>query len=424
MKKTLCGTTALVAAGLSAGQALADGGIKLSISGYYRASAGVLIGGDQTPVHFTTGHAATSGTGGLGDFGRTSGGFRQEIRINFKGAITLPDGISVAATIGINPGSTNGAPSETILNRAYVDFQGQYGDLRFGAGDAMDAVKQDCVYDPGNVTSNFGINSANQDFTNAGLGKTPGGAGATVGVATFETAAATCLTFTQKGTSIAYFSPTFAGFTLALSYTPSGRTNNTSGSQGIGSGTDLKNNQAENILAAAVDYNGDLGGGWTFLAGGGGEWAFSGHTSAGGGENNKPSAYVFGFQVANPNGWTVGASGEYLVNYPHFAGTLAATDAGSGGADGWVAAVGGAYTIGSWSFGLQGIYSRYQVFSGTAHDAIWGVGLNGAYSLGAGVTLEGQIAYSKYDPGVGTPSDTNPMAYDAVELDAGVAINF
>ncbi len=425
MKKALFGTTALVAAGLSAGQAMADGGIHLGISGFYRGSAGFLIGGDQAAVpvfHKTTGGGTTTSIGGLGDFGRTSGGFRQEVRINFKGDFTLPDGITVSALIGINPGGANNVGAQ--LNRAYADFKGQYGDLRFGQGDAMDAVKQDCVYDPGNVTSNFGINSANQDFTNAGLANFGSNV---VGVATFETAAATCLTFTQKGTAIAYFSPAFAGFTLAVTYTPSGGTTNESGSQGVGSGTDLKHKQAENILTAAADYNGDLGGGWTFLAGGGGEWAFSGHTSGGGTEHNKPSAYVLGFQVANPNGWTFGASGEYLVNYPHFNGVFIATDAGTSGADGWVGAVGVAYTFGNWSFGLQGIYSQYQVHQGSpsaGHDAVWGVGLNGAYTLGPGITLEGQVAYSKYDPAVGTPSSTNPMSYDAVELDAGIAINF
>ncbi|HXQ39755.1 MAG TPA: hypothetical protein VN821_00710, partial [Candidatus Udaeobacter sp.] len=96
MKKSLFGTTALVAAGLATSQALADGGIKLDISGYYRASAGVLIGGDQAAVasKIKTTSGGTAG-GGLGDFGRTSGGFRQEIRINFKGDFTLPDGITV-----------------------------------------------------------------------------------------------------------------------------------------------------------------------------------------------------------------------------------------------------------------------------------------------------------------------------------------
>lgn len=422
MKKTLLGTTALVAAGLSAGQALADNGIKLGISGYYRASMGILVGGDQTAVHFKTASGGTS-VGGLGDFGRTSGGFRQEIRINFKGSFTLPDGITVATTVGMNPQGTQG---HSQLNRAYVDFQGAYGDLRFGAGDSMDAIKQDCVYDPGNVTSNFGINSANEDFTNAGLANFGSGV---VGVASFETAAATCVTFTKMGTSIAYFSPAFAGFTLAFSYTPSGGQNDTSGSQGFGAGTDFKTSHAENVLAAAADYNGDLGSGWTLLVGGGGEWAFTGHTAAGATENNKPSAYYLGFQVANPDGWTVGASGEYLVHYPHFAaGTFFATDAGTSGADGWVGALGVGYTIGNWSFGLQGIYSQYQVHQGqpsAGHDAIWGVGINAAYAFGSsGVTLEGQVAYSKYDPDVGIPSSTNPMAYDAVEFDAGVAINF
>ena len=431
MKKTLFGTTALVAASLATCQALADGGIRLDISGYYRGSMGFLIDGNQAPVAVsgTKFGAPTTFVGGLGDFGRTSGGFRQEVRINFKGDFTLPDGINVGVTVGVNPGGA--ANTSAQLNRAYADLKGAYGDFRFGQGDAMDAIKQDCIYDPGNVTSNFGINSANQDFTNAGKGvsKTFKGilAPTTVGVATFETAAATCLTFTQKGTAIAYFSPSFDGFTLGLTYTPSGGTTNESGSQGVGSGTDLKNKQAQNIVSAAVDYNLDLGGGWSFLAGGGGEWALSGHTSAGGAQHNKPSAYTFGFQVANPDGWTVGASGEYLVNYPNFNGVFAATDSGTSNADGWVVALGGAYTFGNWSFGLQGIYSRYQVHQGSpsaGHDAIWGVGLNGAYTLGPGVTLEGQVAYSRYDPAVGTPSSTNPMSYHAVELDAGVAINF
>ena len=58
------------------------------------------------------------------------------------------------------------------------------------------------------------------------------------------------------------------------------------------------------------------------------------------------------------------------------------------------------------------------------HDSIWGVSLNGAYALGPGINLEAQVAYSKYDPDVGTPTTKNPMSYDAVEIDGGFAINF
>lgn len=436
MKKALCATTALVAAGLAAGQASADGGIKLGLSGYYRGSAGILIGGDQTPVlvHGTKFGKATTHTGGLGDFGRTSGGFRQEVRINFKGETTLDNGITVSVLVGLNP---NGAANTSgRLNRAYADFSGKYGDVRFGQGSPTDAVSQTCVYDPGNVTANFGVNSANQDFTNAGLGAA-GGAGHTVGVATFETADATCVTFTGKGTAINYYSPSFGGFTFGVSYTPEGSVTNESGSQGFGAGTDLKNKKAENILAAGADYNHDFGGGWTLLVGGGGEWAFSGHTGGGAPlTSGKPSTYLLGFQVGIPGGFTVGASGQYNVNYANNS-SFAATDAGSGGADGWVGAIGGSYTIDAVSIGLEGIYGRYSVFNSgftgagacpagncQGHDSIWGVSLNGAYALGPGINLEAQVAYSKYNPDVGTPTSVNPMKYDAVELDAGFAINF
>lgn len=422
LKRVLNGTTGLVA-GLAAGQAAADsGGIKLGISGYYRASAGILVGGEQ---------AATAGGGGLGDFGRTSGGFRQEIRINFKGDAGLDNGITVGVLVGLNPGGTQG---NAQLNTSYVEFKGMYGDLRFGTGTGtgsqLDALALTCVYDPGNVTANFGVNSANEDFTNAGLGRAAGGAGRTVGVATFETADATCATMTGHSTALVYFTPTVGGFSLDVSYTPEANTANSSGSQGFGAGTDLKKQRAENIVSAGADFNRAFGGGWTITAGGGGQWAFTAHTGAGGAlpHGHKPSQYNLGFQLGIPGGWTAGAAGAYYANYPNqgfF--SLASTDAGTSGADGWVGAAGVSYTIDAVSLGLEGIYGRYQVHQGSpsaGHDAIWGLSLNGTYALGPGINLEGQVAYTRYDPAVGTPSATNPAEYDAVEIDTGLAINF
>jgi hypothetical protein len=43
MKKVLLGSTALVAAGLIAGDAAAADGVKLSLGGYYRGVAGVMF---------------------------------------------------------------------------------------------------------------------------------------------------------------------------------------------------------------------------------------------------------------------------------------------------------------------------------------------------------------------------------------------
>lgn len=427
MKRALYATTALVTVGLIAGPASADGGgIKLGLSGFYRASAGVLVGGDQVQ----TGPAS-----GQGDFGRDSGGFRQEIRIDFKGATTLDNGLSVGVLIGIN--AENTGSGSLRQNRSYVNFAGKYGDVRFGEGDSVEALKETCVFDPGNVTSNFGVNSANQNFSNLGK-RAIAGSSATVGVAGLETADATCLGPANKGTSIDYFSPSFGGFTFAVSYTPEAGQRNASGSQGVGPGTDLKVSTPENLLGVGADYNHDFGGNWTLLVGGGAEWALSsGHNSAGGAlPGNKPSTYFLGFQVGIPGGWTAGASGQYFVNYPND-GLFVATDAGTSGADGWAVAGGVAYTIDAWSLGLEGTYAQYQTFEGgftgagvcpggncSGHDAIWAIGLTGAYALGPGLSLEGMVAYARYDPNVGVPNAVNPMSYDAVELDAGLAINF
>jgi hypothetical protein len=48
MKRALYGTTALIAAGLVAGEASAASGLKLSITGFYRNSIGGSIGNAPT----------------------------------------------------------------------------------------------------------------------------------------------------------------------------------------------------------------------------------------------------------------------------------------------------------------------------------------------------------------------------------------
>src|SRR5215472_2526967 len=154
MKETLFGTTALVAMGLAAQSASAASALQLGMTGFYRGAAGLIIGG-KSAGPFTT---ASGGTGGAGNFGRSSGGFRSEIRINFTGQTTLDNGLTVSALVGLNGSNLIAVDStDTPTYNSYVDFKGQYGDLRFGEFDS--AVKEACVFDPGNYTWNFGINS-------------------------------------------------------------------------------------------------------------------------------------------------------------------------------------------------------------------------------------------------------------------------
>jgi outer membrane protein OmpU len=421
MKKALLGTSALVAAGLAAHPAAAASALKLGMTGFYRGAAGVVIGGNSAGPFPTV----SGGTGGAGDFDRTSGGFREEIRINFTGQTTLDNGLTVSVLVGLNGSNLiNVGSTDTPAYNSYVDFKGPYGDLRFGEFDS--AVKEACVFDPGNYTWNFGINSPNESFMNGGRGVAISGgkvAATTVGVAPFGSIG-TCYGVQYRATTIAYFSPSFGGFNFGASFTPSGNTRNPGG--GYFYGTDLKNAAAGDVLSVGFDYDQSFSGGYSVLIGGGGEWAFESHTTGDASNPDKPSTYLLGFQIGLPGGLNIGASGEYTRHYA-LAG-YAATDATIGD-DGWVLALGGNYTIKKLTIGLQGLYSQWGTsrHSGTGHDTIWGVSLNGTYDLGSGVSLEGQIAYEKYDPndnGAPPGVDRQPVQYGAAEIDAGFVVTF
>ena len=94
MKKVLYGTTALVAAGLAAGEASAASGLKLGITGFYRNAIGGSFGNGPTTQHPSRRGGGVS-TAGLGNFDRQAVSMRQEIRVNFTGQTTLDNGITV-----------------------------------------------------------------------------------------------------------------------------------------------------------------------------------------------------------------------------------------------------------------------------------------------------------------------------------------
>jgi hypothetical protein len=102
MRKHLCRTVAFVALGLTTGlvatQANAESGLKLGITGFYRGAAGAVVGGSASPDP----GSPIASTAGFGDFGRSSSGFRQEIRIDFTGQTTLDNGLTVGLLVGLD----------------------------------------------------------------------------------------------------------------------------------------------------------------------------------------------------------------------------------------------------------------------------------------------------------------------------------
>ena len=421
MKRVLLGSTALVAAGLVASQADAASGLKLGISGYYRGAIGGEFGSSDSII-------ATGGGGfsGSGDFGRQNVSFRQEVRVNFTGSTTLDNGITVGVLVGLNAGGHYQSASNVTarINRAYMDLSGKFGQIRFG--DANSAYQSMCVGDPGNVTANFGLNSPNESFSNVGRYSGPAATGdGGLFLPTAVSGAGTCFGLETRSTKLIYFSPTFGGFNFAVSYAPSHQ--RPSGGSGGNGGTNLNSvGSFDQFLSAGINFNHDFGG-ITLSAGISGEWALAGQTAPSdnaSNSNNKPSMYQAGIQVGFGGGWAVGASGQYVVNYVN-AGYGSALGASFPSDDAYMITGGGSYTVDAISIGLDGFYNHYQTQGDSTHITAWGVGVNAAYALGPGISLEGQVAYTQSNNDVGGSAFfSNVDGENSVEIDFGTAVNF
>ncbi len=416
MKRILFGSTALVAAGLTAGEVSAASALKLGISGFYRNAIGGSWGDGPSANTPTPG-----GQVGLNTFDRQDFSMRQEIRVNFTGQTTLDNGLTVGVLVGLNGENVAKSGSTNQINRAYADFSGKFGLVR--VGEANSALITDCVGDPGNVTANFGVNSPNESFSNVGLAAYRNqfagiSSAGPVGVAPVGSIG-TCFGIEAKGNKIMYFSPDFGGFTFGVSFAPQASSRFAGGGYAYGTNTQAG---GANVLSVGADYAHDFGG-WNLTVGGGGEWEFTRYTTAGATTGNEPSWYQAGVQVGIGH-WSFGASGAYYVNYSG-AGYPATFAAPSD--DGWVATAGVNYGVAGVAIGLQGMYSQWGQFGGAASDeTVWGISLNSTYAYGPGISLEAQIAYTSADYG-GAP--VFPFVFglpsvSAWEIDVGSAINF
>ena len=422
MKKALYGTTALVAAAVVAGQADAASGLKLGITGFYRGAIGGTFG-DSNEITPPGSLTAPFGTG-TGLYGRNNVAFRQEVRVNFTGSTTLDNGITVGVLVGINAGGGNNITSNstTRTNRAYMDISGKFGQIRFG--DANSAFQSMCVGDPGNVTANFGLNSPNETFSNAGRGVNNGAL--RTFMPTTISGAGTCFGLETRSTKLIYFSPTFGGFNFAVSFAPdhvrsAGGSGGNGGTFGVGNPT-FSGAAFHDFLSAGVNFNHDFGG-VTLSAGVSGEWALAGKTANNDSANNlpdKPQMYQAGFQVGFGGGWAVGASGQYVVHYLG-AGYNNNLGAATSADDAYMITAGGSYTVDAISVGLEGLYNNYSTSNTNGHLRYEGVSLNAAYALGPGISLEGQVAWTRSSSNFTVNDNLNVNAY---EFDIGTAVNF
>jgi hypothetical protein len=265
----------------------------------------------------------------------------------------------------------------------------------------------------------FGADSPNFNFSNAGIA----GYGATNG---------TCYGVDDKSTKIVYFSPNFAGFSFAASFTP----DNTEDTRNTlrGAATRTKNDSGQNSenISVAANFTHDFNG-VNLIAGGGATWSLDRENSLAD-ERHDYNAYAqVGF-----SGFTVGGAFGYRQNQ--------GSTFGADGSDNLVFGGGVTYNWDAWTVGLGYTHGRYEVGQpgdgataavldvggtvltpaspGLASDVVDFydvISLTGSYALGPGIQIDGVAEYYNYD---GNGEDAHRANFTGFAVGLGTLINF
>jgi hypothetical protein len=391
MKKALLGTTALIAAGMAFGNAAyAADGVKLSIGGRYMGAAGVNF---EDPDGFSNDQAR--------DYV-----FKQDVEVYFLGETVLDNGLTVGARVELE-----GQTSSDQIDAVYAYFSGGFGEIRFG--DTGEAMAQLCYVAP-TASGIFGADSPNFNFSNAGVGGNGnlgiGGYGATNG---------TCYGLDDKSTKIVYFSPNFAGFSFAASFTPDNTedTRNTLG--GFGTRSKVDNGQNSENLSIGANFTHDFNG-VNLIVGGGGTWSFDRENNP----NDERRDYNAYAQVGF-SGFTIGGAFGYRQNR------------GGDGSDDLIYSAGITYNWDAWTVGFGYSHGTYEIAqSGTVLIGTTGVttsftsdvvdysnifALTASYALGPGIQIDGVVEYDDYQGGAEQGRDSD---YKGFSFGLGTLISF
>jgi outer membrane protein OmpU len=408
MKKILLSTSTLYAVALAA-PAFAqttNEPVKLGIGGYWNSAYGGMVS-----------------QSGASKNGRRTDDIDTDAILNFKGSTKLDNGIVVGASVqvratdqqpttNVDP-ALNGTATPDTIKRSYAYIRTDYGEIRIGDDD--DARRQKAMTAPV-AGPLFGANTPDLIFANGSLGLTN---------TTMKK-----LEQEKRVSRLAYFTPTIAGFSFAVSYAPGGekggtgnanapsltQTNNPAGTQGF----------INNAVSAAGSYSGKFGDfGLDAYAGGSfGHRVQPGPPFGNGGANvsgrNNPTA-LGGGGVVTWGPIAFGGAYEYLYDRD-------APQAFVGGIGGhqkrhtWD--VGPRYTIGPFSASADWTRAILQNVNGNSSAYNDVVSVVGDYVLGPGIDVGAAVDWTHYRPSASGAAAINGTSYTGVALMAGLGIAF
>ena len=386
MKKVLLSTTALVAAGMMAGAAQAEEmmeePISLSVGGYYRAALGNVSGNDGP---------------GQPQADRHSTGIAQDSEITFSGSTTLDNGLTVGVNAQLEvvdggrlgggprvilPGA--GANTSGAVDEVWLYFKDDFGQLRLGS---VESARQEMTNFAPNGAYNFGVNSPFFTFASGSW------------LATYDDGLGN-----EDAAKLVYFSPTFNGFRLGLSWAP----DDSDGGQQYDNNSSANMGQYQNQIAVAAEFSQSFMEGSSIRVAGGYE-TYEAEDSATApctdsmAMNCEPSSLHLGTTVSFDQ---ISVGGGYLK-----------VEQGNN-QDRTVYDLGLRWSEGPMAGGILWGQSSASAASGPDTE-INRYAVNGTYVLGPGIDLQAQIDFGENDGG-----GNMTAANDWTQFMLGTAISF
>ncbi|GAA0574388.1 porin [Caenispirillum bisanense] len=312
-------------------------------------------------------------------FDPTTTGIATDTEVYFSGATTLDNGLTIGAMIQLEA-QTNATPQNENADEQYAYIEGAFGQIQAGQKEGVHAQMAHEAPQYGLADDDFGDWFAPGDYY----------AGFMNGWNGLDT------TLSNDDASISYISPSLAGFSVGLTWTPS-------------PGGALQANtvtNAHNQYEAAIAYNGEFGG-----VAIGADVAYIGESGAD--DNNATTTD----QAAWRGGLVIGYAGFEV------GGSYLRTDDNDGARgddrEVWNAGIG--YRTGPYGVSITYTASTLDYGNGNK-DKLYNVYLGGTYAMGPGVTLVGALYHAEAERRLANAPD--PEDVDALGAVVGLQLEF
>ncbi len=403
MKKVLLGTTALIAASMVAGTVAQaeEEPISLGIGGYYRAATAVL--------------SEDSDDGEVADNVHNVQ-FDQDIELTISGSTTLDNGLTVGASMQLE-GATVSNSESSSLDERFIFFRGSFGMARIGA---TESARQEMTNFAPNGAYNFGVNTpffkfpAPNNFAGFGQGDS------FFYVHTYDDDLGV-----EDTIKVLYFSPTFNGFSLGVSYAPD---DDEEGAYGQGTADDTF--ELQDQISISGEYSHDFEDFNIRVAAGYERYTLERCGSIPTAAGVKTLAFP-GFAAAtanlqncknDPDAWHVGGTvnfGAISIGGGYLDHDGVENDINGAERDRADWDIGISYWTALYGLGLQWGHAQSDMKDGF-EDEIDRYVINGTYVLGPGIDVQAQAEIFQYDDA----SPTKPLENDAVVFALGSALAF